>query len=62
MRLHFQESFDLGHGQVFSIPHCHQLIECAEEFKSIAEDLSFFEFLADTRDYLGEEVQAINVL
>jgi hypothetical protein len=60
--LHLQERLDLADGQILPVSERHQLIEGADEFKGIPEDLPLVEALAGAGDDLGEEVQRVDVL
>lgn len=62
MTLHLQECLDLGQREVLPVAQGHQLIKCAEQFKSIAENLPLVQALADTGGHLGEQVQTVDVL
>ncbi len=62
MTLHLQECLDLADCQVLPVAQRDQLVEGAEQFIGIFEDLSLLQALASVGDHLGEEVQGIDVL
>lgn len=62
MTLHVQECLDLANGQVLPVAKGDELVEGAEEFVGILEDLALVEALACAGDDLGEQVQRIDVL
>ncbi len=62
MALHLQERLDLANRQILPIPQCNQLVKGAEKVECMFEDLALVQTLADAADYLGEEVEGVDVL
>ena len=62
MTLHLQERLDLTDGQVLPVAEGNNLVKGAEDIKGMSEDLALVQGLAYAADYLGEEVQRVNVL
>lgn len=62
MTLHLQKRLNLTDGEILPIPKRDQLIEGAEEIEGMFEDLALVQALANAANYLGEEVERVNVL
>lgn len=60
--LHIQECLDLTECQVFSITQCDKLVEGADEFKRIAQDLTLVQTPANARDHLRKQMERVDVL
>ena len=62
MALHLQECPDLADGKVFSVTKSDQLVEGAEEFVGVLNDLPLVEAFASAGHHLSEEMEGVNVL
>ena len=62
MTLHLQECLDLADGQILPVTQSDQLVEGAEEFVGISEDLALVQALASASNDLGEKVKRVDIL
>jgi hypothetical protein len=62
MTLHVKEGLDLANGQVLTVAESDKLVKSTEQFVGILEDFALVEALACAGNYLGKQVQGVDVL
>lgn len=62
MTLHVEEGLDLAQREILPVSLSDELVESAEQFEGVAQNLPLIQCLANARDNLCEEVQRVDVL